>query len=372
MTIPRKRVPGEGTVYYHKGRQQYVAQKTVQGRRVTAYGKTAAEARRNLAARLNQALHLPGADVRLSEFLAAWLRWRLDTGSMRPETVKIYAEFANRYILPHLGHRTLADLRTRDIDAAYLKLAKRLQPSTLRHVHTILRSALRQAVRWNLLTENPATKATLPVVPYREPEVWTPEEVERFLATAHQTPHYAMFYTALTTGLRPEELRGLQWGDIDLERGTLTVRRALGMDRNEKPLKTSGSYRTITLPPDTVDVLRAYRPRNAQPGDWVFVQPRTGGPWGHRRLWDAFRRICRRAGVPAIPLRNLRHQHATLLLQAGVDLASVARRLGHTNLATAPRHYIRLAQEAERRGAIPLADLLRSQPNLGSSSDCKA
>lgn len=367
MTIPTRRVPGEGTVYYHQARKQWVAQKTVNGRRVTAYGRTATEARRNLQQKLDTNIGTVHSRVALGDYLQAWLAWRRERQDIRPETLDNYAQLTRLYILPYLARVRLQDVRTQHVDALLTELLRRgISASTTSRVRSVLNQAFRQAVIWGIVGTNPVTNTTPPIVRYKEPDVWTPEEARRFFEAIRDDWLYPLFYTAVTTGLRMEELIALQWQDVDLDAGTITVRRALSFRRQVKPLKTPTSARTLTIPPDTVAILRGHRFPGAKPEDWVFTN-RIGRPWMRANLWEAFRTRCQWAGVRPIPLKNLRHLHATLLLQAGVDLASVAKRLGHANLHTAPKHYIRIAEEAERKGAIPLPDLLGNAGNLASS-----
>lgn len=295
----------------------------------------------------------------VGKYLTAWLQWKRDQGNIRSETWKSYEEIVRLYLIPHLGEIRLRDLSTENIDMLYALLRRKgLSVRTIRYAHTLLKQALRQAVVWKILRENPAEYASPPTQSSSsEPDVWTPEEARQFFEAIKGDPLYPLFYTAATTGLRLEELLALQWQDVDLKAGTITVRRAVGRDRQVKPPKTEASARPVTLPPDTVEVLKAHRPKRAKPTDWVF--PNTvGGVWDRGNLHRAFRLRCERAGVRPIPLKNFRHLHATYLLRAGVDLAVVSKRLGHTNMSTAPRHYLKISREMERKAAIPLDQLI--------------
>ncbi|MFO7252947.1 MAG: tyrosine-type recombinase/integrase [Actinomycetes bacterium] len=354
----RRRVPGEGTVYFHKGRNQWVAQQTVAGRRITAYGRSAAEARRKLQAKLEQNVGTVHSDMTLESYLRRWIAWRQERGELRHESITNYAQLLRLYVIPYLGGVKLQELGTAHVDALFTELIRRkLSPATIRRVRSVLGQALRQAVVWGVLRANPVEPTRTPPVRRKEPDVWTPEETRKFFDAIRGDWLYPLFYTAVTTGMRLEELIALQWQDIDLEAGTITVRRALSFNRQVKPPKTPASNRTIAIPPDTVAILREHKPPEAKPEDWVFTN-RAGRPWSQANLWEAFRTRCTWAGIRPIPPKNLRHLHATLLLRAGADLATIAKRLGHTGLQVAARHYIRITEDADRKGAIPLDDLL--------------
>ena len=142
-------------------------------------------------------------------------------------------------------------------------LQRGLSGRTTRHVHSAIHNALRQAVKkWRLISHNPAELVDLPKASRTERRVLSPEEAQKFLKTSGGMRHGLVFEFALLTGMRPEEYLALQWHDLDLERGTAQVRRALVRHKGswsfEEP-KTRKSRRTITLPPQLVGRLKAGR-----------------------------------------------------------------------------------------------------------------
>lgn len=371
--VPR-RVKGEGTVYYNNHLRLWVAQKYVGARRVTAYGKSRTEALQKLNQKIGSGNLDKRSKMTLGRYLDGWLKWKRLRGDIRPETLKSYEDIVRLYVKPYLGDYRLSDVTTEALDMLYARLRQQgLSTRTIRYAHALVGQALKQAVVWKFIRENPAEYASPPSESHSsQPDIWSPEETQQFFDALQGDPLYPLFYTAATTGLRLEELLALQWQDIDLEHGTLTVARAVGRDRQVKAPKTEASARTITLPPDTVEVLKAHKPEDAKPEDWVFPN-NAGRVWDRQNLRRAFLLRCQRAGVRPMPLKNFRHLHATLLLRSGVDLALVSKRLGHTNMSTAPRFYLHISREMERRTAIPLDQLLRPQrtPPTGVSGGNK-
>ncbi len=147
------------------------------------------------------------------------------------------------------------------------------------------------------------------------------------------------------TGLRRSELMGLRWPDVDLRAGTLTVRQTVveGEDGYElaDAQKTVGSARTIHLDADTSAALRAHRTRQLEvrlaaptwnDHDLVFCAD-DGGWRSPSSVSQAFRRALKKASMPPIRLRGVRHTHATLLLRAAVNPKVVSERLGHSSVA---------------------------------------
>lgn len=172
-----------------------------------------------------------------------------------------------------------------------------------------------------------------------------------------------MFSLALAKGLRPEEYLALQLKDIDFEKQTATVSRALvylpkiGLQFTEP--KTKQSRRTIPLPNSLVNELRLHRKKQLEErlklgsiwGNYDLVFPSmVGNPITHRYITDIFKRVLKNAKLrTTLRLYDLRHTHATLLLKAGVHAKIVSERLGHSTIAsTLDVLFSRLAKYASR------------------------
>ncbi len=191
-----------------------------------------------------------------SETLDHYLdRWLEDAAkaSVRQRTHEGYKDILARYIRPRIGLVKLSNLTPLEIQAAYNKMiADGLSPRTVRYAHAVLRSALNQAVKWQMLYRNPATFVDLPRLEQKEMQALGPDEVADFLKSAYragvcacypkrpkpkqpavtQCRHRALFSLAVTSGLRPGEYLALQWSDVDLDAGSITVRRSLAPDTN--------------------------------------------------------------------------------------------------------------------------------------------
>src|SRR4030095_11964931 len=175
----------------------------------------------------------------------------------------------------------------------------------------------------------------------------TVEEVGKLLSALEGDRLAVIFAFAVATGMRPEEYLGLQWKDVDLTKGTVTVQRALIWRKGggwyfSEP-KTSRSRRTIPLPPSMVKQLASHRIRQAegrlmlgaeyQNNDLVFATE-FGTPIGIQNLSQRhFKQALKKAGLPkTVRLYDLRHTCATLLLQAGENPKVVSERLGHAGI----------------------------------------
>lgn len=243
-----------------------------------------------------------------------------------------------------------------------------LSARTVRYVHSILSSAFKQAVRWGVLSRNPAGLVELPKMTRKEMCALAPDEAAKFLKAAAEDRWGLLFSFAPATGMRPEEYLGLQWKDVDIVHGTVTVRRALiwrakggGWYFGEP--KTTRSRPSIPLPATTMRALVEHRRKQAEerlkagPGyqqhDLVFATP-AGGPLTSNNLKHRhFRPILKRAKLPqSFRLYDLRHSCATLLLAAGEHPKVVSERSGHTSVTLTLdtySHVLPTMQEAASR-----------------------
>jgi integrase len=288
-------------------------------------------------------------------------QWLADYAALhvRPATLDYYERQLRLHIWPHIGSVLMTDLRAHDAQRV-LAAAKRagLSPKTVKHIHTTLRRVLSQAVRWELVPRNAAKQVDPPPVPRREVEYWTAAQAQAFLDAVAEHWLHPFFHLALATGMRRGELIGLQWRDVDLEAGTVAVRRAQTMEGGKAVLaevKTPAGVRVISIGERAVEVLRQRRGiGNALvfPSEIGTLLPATTP----RRVMA---RYVERAGLPHIPLHGLRHTHATLLLAAGIHPKVVSERLGHASVQITLDTYSHLLPNLQREAATAIDAALR-------------
>ena len=215
---------------------------------------------------------LEGAKITLNEYLDRWIETAVKP-RVREKTCQDYDGMLRRYVRPMLGERVLAGMRPLDLQTMYQHMIERgLSARTIRYTHAIVGSALRQAVRWRLLLENPADGLKLPQQPKGEIRVLTLEQARIFLRSALATPHGAVLAVALTTGMRPSEYLGLKWQDLDWTR-------------------------------QTVSVVRSLRRLN---GRWCFADTKRSRSRRIIKLQECLQRLCRSNwDMPAQPLRSI-------------------------------------------------------------------
>jgi integrase len=273
----------------------------------------------------------------------------------------------------------LANIRPLDVQGLYGDMqVKGLAARTVRYCHAVLTSAFKQAIKWGMMAHNPASLVELPKQTRKEMQALSPEEANRFLEAASKDRWGILFSLALTSGMRPEEYIGLQWKDIDLQKGIAIVQRTLVWRRKGggwyfgEP-KTSRSRRSIPLPYSVVQGLAEHRRKQAEerlkagPGyktfDLVFATA-EGGPLMVQNLFRRhFKPILKAAELPtSIRLYDLRHSCATLLLSANENAKVVSERLGHATITLTLDTYSHVLPSMQQAASEKLESILFSKP----------
>ena len=181
---------------------------------------------------------------------------------LRAKTARDYSAHLRRYALPRLGHLRLNAIRPLDLQDAIAELIRqKLSPRTVRYTHSILHSALEQAVKWDLIDKNPAAYTVLPRPESADVATLTPEQAVRFAATCERHEFGPIFLLAISTGLRPSEYLALQVKDIRFSESKLTVERTVERHKGRwlfREAMRPRSRRTVSLPAETMERLEAY------------------------------------------------------------------------------------------------------------------
>ncbi len=317
--------------------------------------------------------HLTVRQYLLSEWLPA-IR-----GTVRETTWASYAMHCESHIIPTFGYLQLSRLTPQTINAFYAKLLKEgrvngagsLSPATVRRVHATLHRALKDAVRWQCLPFNPADAADPPKGQTRQRDLpaWSAEQLSGFLHSVRDDRLFALWRFLAMTGCRRGEALGLSWDDLDLEQGTITIRRALvfldGKTIISEP-KTLRGRRCIALDPLTLEALRSHAARQADERsvcnawsetDFVFTTV-DGQPLDPHWVSKEFQRRLHKAALPRIPLHGLRHTYATLALSSGVNPRIVSGRLGHSTVALTLDVYSHVLPQQDQEAAAAIAALV--------------
>jgi integrase len=298
-------------------------------------------------------------------------------------TIERYAQLLKLHVVPVLGARSLQQIKPTDIDALYATLRQRLSARTVHHVHTVLGSCFKTAVRKGELRSNPVANADAPRAAASEAgSVLDQEQLGVLLGGFRGSSLYPLVMVAAFTGCRRGELLALRWSDFDPIAKTLRIERALDETKAHglriKGPKTERGKRTITLDDGLVELFKTERDKFLRavagvashapvdlslvrlPADQLmFPSPQDRSmPRDPRGLTKDFGRRARKLGFP-IRLHDLRGTHETLLLDAGVPVHTVAARGGH-DPAVLLRHYAKRTKKADTSAAAVIGALSKA------------
>jgi integrase len=307
----------------------------------------------------------------MAAYLPSWLEGKRN---LRPSTRLSYDTHLRLYLLPHLGHLRVGDVRAHHIEEMYRQIVaaskggeRPVGTATLHRVHATLMSALNVAVRRGLLRRNPASTVELPASQPTRPQLWSLAQLVGFLDAIVDDRLHPLYTLLALRGLRRGEALGLRWSDVDWQQRTISIRQqivAVGTDVALGPPKTHAGIRTIAVGEELTDLLRAHKRRtsverlHAGPGwaDSGLVFTRTDGT----ALTPAyvsrhFQRLAAAHDLPVVRLHDLRHLSATLGLASGESIKEVSARLGHSSIQITGDVYAQVTPEMAHASAERLA-----------------
>ncbi len=300
--------------------------------------------------------------------------------NLTAQTAQSYETRIRTQILPELGAIPVDELSPLHIETLCRSLLDRgLAPAGVRFTYAILRRALNQAVKWGWLETNPAMRATPPRLPQRELASITVDQLATLIRDAEAlNPQWAsMIILSAVSGLRRGELLGLKWSDLGTD--SVTVRRSMGYTPKvgvyEGTTKTRQTRRVALDPIGMAVVARQMeeiRSASEQVGielcsdPFLFSAEPDGSKAFHPdSISKVFRRVADTHGWRELHFHSLRHFSATEMIAAGVDIRTVAARLGHSDPSITLRVYAHALPERDRAAA----ELLGSRLRLPSAED---
>lgn len=336
-------------------------------------GATKEEAQKAFRAHIRQAdatgEYIKPENITVADFLAEWLEKRVKENN-KPATYNLYKGLTANHINPAFGARRLRDIRTRELQDWLIGLKdKGSAKSTVKVLLSILRSAGKWAVaNREYLTVNPAANVSLPrfdAAP-TSPGVFTPDEIKDIFDFYDEgCKLYIPIRIAYYTGMRIGEVLALKWSDIDLFGRFITVSKTLYNGQQNAP-KTKGSYRQVSFGQKLMGDLskqKHWQESNAEvwgayynPSPYVCT--REDGSQMTANDIRAFEKYCK-AHFGGHSFHTFRHTHATRLLASGqFTLEYVAKRLGHSSLATTANIYYNVTKDEARQAADKMEDIL--------------
>ena len=298
-----------------------------------------------------------GHGLTVQAYLEKWLEVYV-TPKLAAKSIRSYSQLLRMHVMPYLGAMKLENLNPLHIQQHVNRLLKSgrkdgreggLSYRTVQYTHRVLHKALSSAVSWQLLSRNPASAVSLPPRPPKEAMTpLTEEQARTLLVEVAKTHFYGPVFVAIMTGLRRGEVLGLRWSDINHARGVLEIRQTVQYTPEHgvfiKAPKTALSNREVSVSDSVFSLLEVHRKRQLvqkiklgelynKGADLVFCQG-NGNPMHPDTITGWFPAFLKRIGLPVVRFHDLRHTHATLLLEQGVTLPEVSERLGHADIRT--------------------------------------
>lgn len=348
----RQRSPGSWEVRYSLGKDPATGKRRVATATVNGNRRDAEKELRRLLRALDTGEHVDPSRMSAEAWLLTWLE--SVKANVSPRTHERYSEIVSNYLLPLLGAHRLQKLSAKHIQGAYAALLRGqegrrpLSARTVRHAHRVLFQALRKAVRWQLISNNPAEafRDELPKVDRKEMTTISAEQSASLLGQLGGTRLYWPVMLALATGMRRGEILALRWKQVDLDHGVIRVVESLEQTADGLRFKApkTEKARAITLPRYAIGELKRLKREQAeellrlgirQTDQTLAICRFDGAPKQPRSLTHEFTVAVRRLKeFPRIRFHDLRHSHATQLLLAGVHPKVAQERLGHSTIAT--------------------------------------
>ncbi len=399
-----RRRNGEGSIYQRTSDGLWVGAAyvlTTAGvfRRKVVYGASwdhVHERLTQLVARSQQGIPVPDSTVRIRDYLNYWLR--ACVSELRATTARGYESAVRLHLIPGLGTKRLDKLTAADVRLFVAAVRQKClccankmdhsrrkdrrccsvgqccqrlpSPRQVHYIHSVLRAALAQAVREELVARNVATLVRVPAPRYRVGKSLTVDQVRAILDAAKGHRLYPLYLVAATTGLRRGELLGLRWQDLDLDVGTLRTEQTVQRIKGQlifSETKTEESDSVLPLPEVTWVVLLDHQAAQARERaaagdrwrDYGLVFPsEIGTPMEPRNLNRHFAALRQRAGLPTVRLHDLRHTVVTLLLELGVPPHLVQAIARHADVDITLKIYAHSNLDAMRAAVKRLDDYI--------------
>ncbi|MED4332259.1 tyrosine-type recombinase/integrase [Geobacillus stearothermophilus] len=290
-------------------------------------------------------------------------------------TAKSREYVIRNHIMKYFQHKKINEITTFDIDSFYVdKLDSGYSGAYIRQMHNLLNQAFDQAVRWSLVKVNPVKNAKPPKVKSEEKITWTVDEVNRFLNLIKDSSMEIPYLLAIFTGMRRGEVLGLKWDDVDFENKKIRIKRSLcfvsGKGLIFKEPKTKKSKRQISISQHVVNVLKKHKQKQEFQKEKLGTQYQDnnlivctddGKPLDPRNLLRQFYRLIEEASVPRISFHDLRHTHATILMQQGENPKVVSERLGHSRVGITLDLYSHVSDDLQEQAAEKFENALLKQ-----------
>lgn len=321
-------------------------------------------------AKFNTGQYADSQNMTVETYLQKWLNdyAKLNVAKTTYDTY----EDAVKHIVPRLGKIKLEKLRPIDIQSFVTELFKEgVSIRSIRYYYAVLNVALNTAIQWQLLAVNPCKGVILPSKNKTKVKTLNKKQVDLLLKESKNTPLYIPILLAVTCGMRRGEILGLRWNNVNFDNNTINITQSIVQTPNgeiiEKGPKSKYGIRTIAMPEITALELKALRKKQDEnklalgseykDGNFVVCWD-NGEPYRPDYITHAFKKLIKKLNLPDIRFHDLRHTHATLLLEEGIHPKVVQERLGHSSITITLDTYSHVGPNLQKEAARKIDNIL--------------
>ena len=286
--------------------------------------------------------------ITMQELLIEWLKYSKEIWSPKTYISNVHwCDVINKVI----GHIKLQDINVKILEDFYKEIRQNTTYSdkTIQHFYTIINTALKRAILWGYIVNNPNSYIEKPKIRKKEIECYSPEDVEKLLNVLQNESlkYQAIIYLALDSGARRGEIVGLTWNDIDFKKKTLRINKSVQYTKElgifEKTTKTQSSDRVIYISDNTLNILKQYQKEQIENklklgNKWenskrIFTN-NFGGDMHPDTPSQILENIIKKYNLKRISFHGLRHTSISLQISSGIQAQIISKRAGHSSVST--------------------------------------
>ena len=382
-TIRKKTVTRNGKEYTFWEARYTVGRDPGTGKQIqkSITGKTQKEVAKKLkevTSAIDSGTYVAPNKMTVGQWLDIWQAEYL--GAVKPRTVDSYKATIRTHLKPGLGAIKLESLAAHTIQSFYNSLSsprgdrEPLSAKSVKNIHGVLHKALQQAVANGYIRFNPTDPCVLPKVIKKELKPLDEAQITAFLKAIQGHRYEDLFIVTIFTGMREGEVLGLQWGCVDLTKGTITINKQLQKVRGSKgeytlaPTK-NGKSRTLAIAPFVVSVMKRVRKTQLEnrlrygecweDSGFVFTDE-LGRHLKHQTVYLDFKKVVEGIGSPETRFHDLRHSYAVASIKSGDDIKTVQENLGHATAAFTLDVYGHVTEKMKQESADRMEQFIRS------------
>ena len=320
-------------------------------------------------------LYVDNNNLTYEMFINKWLKDYAEP-TLAPKTLSVYKARTND-IIKQLGSIKIKNLRPLHLIEFYNHLRdrekpKKLSPKTIRHYYMLNNTILNHAIKWQIITNNPNEKIDRPKVYKKEAQYYDVEQTKSLLKCLEkENPKYrALILLTLDTGARRGEITGLEWSDIDFEKGIVTINKTTQYVDNkiiEKLPKNESSRRKVYITKVTIEALKQHKI------ELDSLKKKTGNKWkDSNKVFTSnegglihpdtaskiFGKILKKYNLPKISFHSLRHTSVSLLIASGIHTQVISKRVGHSSASTTQNIYSHVFESVASEVTDKMNDIL--------------